>query len=77
MGLLLSVVIPNGGGIKAKARAAKLRHLVLFSFRALLRARKDARKRKKPQLGAFALAVRGGFEPPEQFPVRQFSKLVV
>jgi len=22
-------------------------------------------------------AVRGGFEPPEQFPVRQFSKLVV
>ena len=23
------------------------------------------------------LAVRGGFEPPEQFPVRQFSKLVV
>ncbi len=27
---------------------------------------------------AFVLfAVRGGFEPPEQFPVRQFSKLVV
>ena len=25
----------------------------------------------------FNLAVRGGFEPPEQFPVRQFSKLVV
>lgn len=23
------------------------------------------------------VAVRGGFEPPEQFPVRQFSKLVV
>ncbi len=23
------------------------------------------------------LAVRGGFEPPEQLPVRQFSKLVV
>ena len=37
-------------------------------------------KKIKPdaQHRAFDLfAVRGGFEPPEQFPVRQFSKLVV
>ena len=63
MGVLLSVVIPDWGGIKAKA--PRFQRSVLFPIRALLRTRKDARKRKKPQLGAFASAEREGFEPPD------------
>ena len=53
---------------------------IFIGLNALEQARLVRPIKTKPDAShrAFVLfAVRGGFEPPEQFPVRQFSKLVV
>ena len=55
-------------------------HAVLFfCFHAFAQAELgSAYKQKNPASWVFHLVAEGGgFEPPEQFPVRQFSKLVV
>ncbi len=72
---------PAAGLLKSK-KSTLLRILAEASFLFLFHLWKQAsnvrRGIKKASFDAFfAFAVRGGFEPPEPFPVRQFSKLLV
>ena len=68
------------GVLSQPLRKASCYAAVAFFMRIvrLSRAQTLMRIKKAPLRGALQLVAEGGgFEPPEQFPVRQFSKLVV